>query len=44
MPFGDPIQKKYMGLSKIIKDMEDVGARFDFFCSSDTVEQLHSRT
>ncbi|MDE6864352.1 MAG: hypothetical protein K2J41_08230, partial [Eubacterium sp.] len=30
MPLWGPYSKKYMGLSKIIKDMEDVGARFDF--------------
>ena len=30
MPLWGPYSKKYMGLSKIIENMADVGARFDF--------------
>lgn len=30
MPLWGPYSKKYMGLSKIIEDMAEVGARFDF--------------
>lgn len=30
MPVWGPYSKKYMGISKIISELEDVGARFDF--------------
>ena len=30
LPLWGPYSKKYMGISKIIDSMRDVGARFDF--------------